>query len=160
MFARTETQAFFNHVWGKASGIFFLKGRLKFHQLVSSENNFLQTAPSKNAAGAPSVLISYDKEDDWTNAQALKNCGLPGYFVDLTPTEVIWTGWKTAIRSVLEFGPLTLKDLYTWVDKCIDRPENKHVRAKIRQTLNRSEELFEFIGGKWQLLDYKEETNE
>ncbi len=149
VFARTETQAFFNHVWGKASGMFFFKGRLKFHQ--PSKTGSIYTVASKNSAGAPSVLISYDEEDSWANANALKNCGLPGYFVDLTPTEVIWAGWKAAIRSVLEFGPLSLTELYEWVNKCVHRPQNKHVNAKIRQTLNRFEDLFVFEDKVWRL---------
>lgn len=154
IFARTETQAFFNHVWGKASGMFFLKGRLKFlhwQEVGPDEFDSAGFHPSKNSAGAPSVLISYDTEDSWENAAALKNCGLPGYFVDLTPTEVIWAGWKTAIRSVLEFGPLTLTGLYEWVNKCVHRPQNKHVNAKIRQTLNRYEELFILEDNVWRL---------
>lgn len=31
IFARTETEMFFRHIWGCASGILFLAGRLHFH---------------------------------------------------------------------------------------------------------------------------------
>ena len=53
VFARTETKMFFNQVWNKANGIFFIKGRLKF---LNEFNNI------GGSAGAPSVLISYGEQ--------------------------------------------------------------------------------------------------
>lgn len=152
VFARTDTQAFFDHVWGKASGIFFLKGRMKFLQLIDGK---LQP---KGRAGAASVLISYDRPGEWENANALKSSGLAGYFVDLTPTEVVWSGWACAIRSVLQFGPLTLQEIYHWVERSVHRPQNKHIRAKIRQILNsRNADLFcKTDDDKWTLQRYEQ----
>lgn len=46
IFARTETNNFFNYIWPVAQGIMFLKGRLAFY-------NTDGTKP-KNSAGAPS----------------------------------------------------------------------------------------------------------
>ncbi len=54
VFARTETKMFFDHVWGKASGILFIQGRINFHRPDG-------TRASANS-GAPSVLIAYGPE--------------------------------------------------------------------------------------------------
>lgn len=71
IFARTETGSFFDHIWNKAQGILFLKGRLVFYNVDGSK--------PKNSAGAPSCLVAYGKE----NAEALKQCGLNGKFLYL-----------------------------------------------------------------------------
>jgi hypothetical protein len=55
IFARTETEMFFEHVWNKADALLFFKGRLYFHH-VNGER------ASANA-GAPSVLIAYGTEN-------------------------------------------------------------------------------------------------
>ena len=138
VFARTETQAFFDHVWGRASGMLFLRGRIKFWYYGPDGFQAM-----KSNAGAPSVLISYDKEDSWANAEALKNSRIPGHFVDLTPSEIIWSGWRAALISVLQFGPLPLHQIYDCIEKSIHRPSNHNIRAKIRQTLYRNDDVFE-----------------
>lgn len=71
IFARTETRMFFDHVWPKAQGILFLEGRLYFHHVCG-------TRAAANS-GAPSVLVAYGER----NADVLKNCKLPGWFVSL-----------------------------------------------------------------------------
>lgn len=68
-FARTETRAFFSAVWGRASALLFLRGRLHFHRPDGTR--------AKGNAGGPSVLIAYGDH----NADALETCGLPGAFV-------------------------------------------------------------------------------
>jgi hypothetical protein len=50
VFVRTETGSFFKHVWGKASAILFIKGRLSFCYV---------NGPPAGPAGAPSCLIAY-----------------------------------------------------------------------------------------------------
>jgi hypothetical protein len=65
VFARTETKAFFDNVWGLADGIFFFKGRIKFCH-VSGE--------VADAAGAPSCLIAYGK----VNAESIKTAQSEG----------------------------------------------------------------------------------
>jgi len=52
LYARTETQMFFDHVWGVANGIFFFQGRVCFCRADGQ--------PAAEVAGAPSVLVSYD----------------------------------------------------------------------------------------------------
>ena len=71
IFARTETEMFFENVRSKASALLFLKGRLHFHYVDG-------TRAAANG-GAPSVLIAYGSED----AEILKSCGLPGAYVPL-----------------------------------------------------------------------------
>lgn len=68
VFARTETRAFFDHVWDKATGILFLKGRLKFHK---------PNGELSGTAGSPSVLIAYGEAE----AETLKNCKLAGKYI-------------------------------------------------------------------------------
>jgi hypothetical protein len=70
IFARTETKAFQEYCWKRASGMLFMAGRIKFR---------LPGGGKSGPAGAPSVLIAYGQR----NADALMNSGIPGYFVPL-----------------------------------------------------------------------------
>lgn len=70
IFARTETEVWFESVWGKATGILFLQGRLSFHHVNGSQASM--------SAGAPSALIAYGER----NLDSLR-CKLPGYLVTL-----------------------------------------------------------------------------
>lgn len=74
IFARTETEWFFETVWRAptASAVLFLEGRLTFHRPDGS--------PGEHNGGAPSVLIAYGAGD----AAVLEWCGLPGRFLRLT----------------------------------------------------------------------------
>lgn len=65
IFARTETRAFFDHVWDKADALLFIKGRLKFHRPDGTIGL---------AAAAPSVLIAYGER----NVQALERVAASG----------------------------------------------------------------------------------
>lgn len=71
IFARTETEMFFQHVWPKCNAILFIKGRLHFHHAdgIRAEAN----------SGAPSVLIAYGSE----NVRSLQNSGINGQLVIL-----------------------------------------------------------------------------
>lgn len=71
VFARTETAGFVREVWGKASAVFFLHGRLHFHHADG-------TRAAANA-GAPSCLVAYGAHD----ARRLQASGLPGTYVPL-----------------------------------------------------------------------------
>lgn len=70
IFARTETRAFFDHVWPKADAVLFLRGRISFYHV---------TGKPGGTAGAPSMLVAYGA----ANAHALKTCGLDGHFLSL-----------------------------------------------------------------------------
>lgn len=71
IFARTETAAFFKYVWGGATAVLFLQGRLHFCHLDGSR--------AKANAGAPSVLVAYGKYD----AERLRDSGLAGKYIPL-----------------------------------------------------------------------------
>ena len=66
IFARTETEDFFEHVWGRAAAILFLRGRLFFHHVDGSR--------AKHNSGAPSCLVAYDGENAAT-LQKVSICG-------------------------------------------------------------------------------------
>jgi hypothetical protein len=74
IYARTETQMFFDHVWSRANGILFLKGRI----------SFCRPDGSRGAdAGAPSVLVSYDPTGARFNQTVLRRCKLKGKFLEI-----------------------------------------------------------------------------
>lgn len=70
IFARTETDMFFRYVWGKATAVLFLKGRIAFYH-VSGKKGM--------SAGAPSVLVAYGNH----NAEILRHCDIKGKFLQL-----------------------------------------------------------------------------
>jgi len=74
IFARTETKMFFNCVWSKAHAILFIKGRISFYHVDGTQ---------ASNGGAPSVLIAYGK----SNAEILKDCSIPGHFINLKNTD-------------------------------------------------------------------------
>lgn len=69
IFARTETELFFEHVWGRASGLLFLCGRLTFYRPDGSK--------AEHNSGGPSVLIAYGDGA----AERLRKSSLGGAFV-------------------------------------------------------------------------------
>lgn len=71
IFARTETQMFFEYIWHQANGILFLKGRPCFHRPDGTK--------ASGNSGAPVCLVAYGSE----NADQLQACGIPGYYVKL-----------------------------------------------------------------------------
>lgn len=72
VFARTDTKWFHEHVWAKADGLLFLRGRITFCRPDCS------LAPHNS--GGPSVLIAYGERD----ANMLATCGLDGEYIRLT----------------------------------------------------------------------------
>lgn len=71
VFARTETRGFVKQVWGKATALRFLHGRLHFHLPDGTR--------AKANAGAPSVLVAYGEHD----ARKLADARIAGTFVRL-----------------------------------------------------------------------------
>jgi phage N-6-adenine-methyltransferase len=86
IFTRTETDAFFRHVWGQANALLFIRGRLHFHHPVTGER-------AKHNGGAPSVLCAYGRND----ADVLANCDIEGQFVPL----VIQSAVVVTARAVM-----------------------------------------------------------
>lgn len=72
IFARTETAAFQRWVWGHATALLFLAGRIKFHRPDGS--------PGLNAA-APAVLVGYGAEALKRLERAYAKRTIPGAFV-------------------------------------------------------------------------------
>ena len=70
--ARTETEWFQQHVWGKAGAVLFLRGRLYFHLPDGSK--------ASGNAGHGSVIAAYGPEC----VRRLARSGLPGRFVRLS----------------------------------------------------------------------------
>lgn len=71
IFARTETEMFFEQVWGRADAVLFLQGRLHFHHVDGRR--------AAANAGAPSVLVAYGKN----NVDALRESGIAGKLIVL-----------------------------------------------------------------------------
>lgn len=71
IFARTETNHWHDFVWPKAHAIFFLRKRIRFYHVSGEKASF--------NGGAPSALISYNKE----NTEYIKKSGLEGHLVFL-----------------------------------------------------------------------------
>lgn len=130
IFARTETAAFFDHVWGSASALLFLRGRLNFHYPTG-------VRAAKNS-GAPSVLCAYGPED----CDILSACGLDGAFIPLRFSRGVLVAalsqtWLEAVADRLRKrrGPVTLAELYQDFAAHPKARSNKHYREKIRQVL-------------------------
>lgn len=64
IFARTETDMFFRHVWGRADAVLFIRGRLHFH--------YVDGRRAAANGGAPSCLVAYGQR----NVEALARSGL------------------------------------------------------------------------------------
>lgn len=115
VFARTETEWWFRHVWPAAAAILFLQGRLTFHQPSG------EPAKLGHNSGGPSALIAYGLAD----ADRLESSGLAGAFVPLActgqlvavlrPTPTLT--WRELLRSVAERagGPISLTIAYALV---------------------------------------------
>lgn len=69
IFARTETETWFEWVWPKMTAVLFLKGRVAFYHVDGHR--------ARANAGAPSALIAYGK----SNACALRDSGIEGQLV-------------------------------------------------------------------------------
>lgn len=161
IFARTETEAFFAHVWRAATALLFLEGRINFHwdfggvsgDPTGCRHVWAKMEPDKPKSGmacrvcgmaeansgAPSVLVAYGMRD----ADVLAGQPLPGAFVPLLvprswlvgamPTE---PSWAALVRKALAGrGPVALADLYRLVADHPKAARNPNWRAKVRQVL-------------------------
>lgn len=162
IFARTETAAFFDGVWGAATAMLFMEGRAHFHWAfpggVTGDPTgcrhvlaVMNPANPKSGmacqvcgmaqanSGAPSVLVAYGMGD----ADVLAACSIPGAFVPLViPRSVLVAAlepsWAGLVRQVLVGrGPVPLSTLYRLVQRHPKASRNPNWRAKVRQTLQR-----------------------
>lgn len=73
IFARTETDLFFETVWRAANAVFFFEGRINFH--------FPNGTRSPSNAGAPSVLVAYGVDDVLALEHAAATKKLKGQYI-------------------------------------------------------------------------------
>ncbi len=81
IFARTETAAFFQSVWGRASAMLFVRGRLRHYYPDGTQ--------SKKNGGAPSVLVGYGEESARRLEDAEASGKIAGQLVRLGPSGVV-----------------------------------------------------------------------
>lgn len=134
IFARTETDAFHRHVWERASGLLFMRGRLTFHQPDGKLAGF--------NAGAPSVLCAYGRED----MDRLAAADLDGSFVPLRFARFVMlaglpavrnASWREEIRAWLmnQRGPVSVSETYRHFARHPKAARNPNWQAKVRQQL-------------------------
>lgn len=145
IFARTETAAFVQHVWRRASGLLFIAGRLDFLRVDGTP---MPRRGRKGAAnsGAPSVLVAYGVDD----LDALATSGLAGQLVPLRlPRGLVVpllfdaqidagdVTWRDIVAAEIRRarGPVALGELYRALSRHSKARRNPHYREKIRQTL-------------------------
>lgn len=162
IFARTETDPFHRFVWGAASGLLFLRGRLHFHAPEAPDPQRCQARPhewrvhneatglmicrhcgvAKRNGGAPSVLIAYGAED----RDILAAAPIDGAFVPLRlPIAVFGAAldqsWRDALAGWFDSreGPVTLAEIYRAFSDHPKTRANQHWRDKLRQVLQRGD---------------------
>lgn len=131
IFARTETEMFYRHVWNKADSILFCEGRLFFHNG--------EGVRSKANAGAPSCLIAYGEN----NVEAIEQSGIKGKHLMINSIPVIVIGVSPSWKNVIEIaltrlsGSASLDKIYEMVDLIApDKTKNNSFyKEKIRQKL-------------------------
>jgi hypothetical protein len=140
IFARTETDAFFNNIWRgvNASAALFLHGRLHFH--------YPDGRRASANSGAPSVLVAYGADD----AEKLYGCELDGKFIPINFAANAWLflkqlpqkapSWTDLIVKIVQElgGTVKLSDLYDRLGCHPKAKANKHWAPKIRQSCRRA----------------------
>ncbi len=134
IFARTDTDAFHRFVYGAASGLLYLRGRLNFHRPDGSR--------AEANSGAPSVLIAYGE----TDCEILSVAPIDGHFEALrlksqmlVQAFAVGSTWAEVLDGYMsrQNGPVALGELYR---AFVDHPKsraNQHWRDKLRQVLQR-----------------------
>jgi len=130
IFARTETDAFQRYVWGAATGLLFLAGRLHFHHADG--------ARATENGGAPNVLCAYGQDD----LDRLAAADLPGAFVPLRFARFavvagLDLSWAQIMREWVrrQPGPVSVGDAYRFFARHPKASGNPNWRAKVRQKL-------------------------
>jgi hypothetical protein len=132
IFARTETEMFFDYIWDIADGLLFPKGRIRFLRPDGT--------PGDSTGGAPSVLIGYGR----SNADCLEGCGIKGKYVPLNYTPIIVVGvsptWFSVVCiAVRHYGDTNLQLIYDMVERIAPDKikRNQFWKEKIRQQMQR-----------------------
>lgn len=165
IFARTETDAFFRHVWEGATALLFMRGRINFHvgegfSVIKSKKTFLAGERAQGNAGAPTVLCAYGVED----ADILAAAQIEGRFVPLRiPRSFLLpffnqsiepkneVTWSEALREFFaeRSGPVALDELYRVFAGHPKAAANRNFDAKLRQQLQRGP-YRRVARGKWE----------
>lgn len=151
---RTETDAFFRHVWERATALLFMRGRINFHvgepyTDEKSGRRFELGDRAPGNAGAPTVLCAYGAHD----AAVLAACKIDGRFVPLRiPRSVLVSifaaseegekidmTWREAVADFFSarIGPVPLDELYRHFAGHRKSTTNRNFDAKLRQQLQR-----------------------
>ena len=173
IFARTETDAFFRHVWEGATALLFMRGRINFHHgegfskityrggRTVPGKTYLAGDEAHGNAGAPTVLCAYGVED----ADILAAAKIDGRFVPLriprsvlvsffaasNEGEKIDMTWSAALREFFAErpGPVALDELYRVFAAHPKAAANRNFDAKLRQQLQRGP--YRRVGrGRWE----------
>lgn len=131
IFARTETTTFQNQVFGHASSIFFMKGRITFYKVTGERG--------ESNGGAPSVLIAYGDR----NSQAISDSGLEGTHLPVNTVPIVVVGvspsWKAVVTIAVnrKGGEAEVKAVYDMIEQIApDKVQgNMNWKAKVRQQL-------------------------
>lgn len=139
--ARTET-AWFAPIWSRASGLLWLDQRVVF-TTATGESIRIEDPAAKNFgkiadSGAPVVLSAFGARD----LEILAFCGLGGKFEALiVPRSLVvkfFGTWNDALQQAFgDAEEIHMDELYR---RMVGHPKtdtNRHVRAKVRQTLAR-----------------------
>lgn len=130
IFARTETEAFEQEVWGRASGLLFIFGRLHFH--------YPDGRRADHNGGAPSVLCAYGVEDmERLAAARIRGNFVPLRFARFTLIAGLDRSWAQLVREWIarERGPVSVSDAYRHFARHPKAKRNPNWRAKVRQKL-------------------------
>lgn len=127
---RPENEAWHTHVWPRAAGMLFLRGRLHFCRPDGRV--------AKGNAGHASVLVAYGEED----LDRLAASGVDGHFQPLRfarylLVEALVGTWGDEVRRFLERqgGPVSLGEAYRHFAGHPKARRNRHWQAKVRQQL-------------------------
>lgn len=152
IFARTETDAFFEHVWNRAAAVRFLRGRINFHfgerwQDPKTGKWYEIGDESPHNAGGPTVLCAYGQDQ----MDVLAAAEIGGQFIPLHfPRSVLgiefaneaaksYASWREALAEFFADrpGPVCLADLYAAFATHPKSATNPNYQAKLRQQLQR-----------------------
>lgn len=130
VFARTDTDWFYNYVFPTADSIFFLKRRIHFCNIAGQR--------AKDDGGAPSVFIAYGEE----NSEAIAKAKFIGRHVPLNYTPMIVVGvsptWISVVSiAVRNSSDQELKVVYDMVERIAPDKvaRNKFWKEKVRQQI-------------------------
>lgn len=135
IFARTETAAFQRQVWGRASGLLFLAGRLHFHHADGMR--------AKANAGAPSVLCAYGQDDmDRLAASSIDGAFVPlrfARFAIIGGIAGIDDSWAEVMAEWLSSrrGTVSVSDAYRHFAQHPKARGRRHWRPQVRKVLAR-----------------------